>query len=201
MTKTVRDLAVNAFNLIERRALARCFGVAAIAALVVPLGSPTKAASFDLTTFNVLPLFDVVGNSEVSTLAEFLAHDCTNFSGPAPYTTYVGNTDVCGIAIGGLFEEQMIDEHLSLLVNILSVTVTNSDLADPLGAPGVYTETASISSNGFWSWSASGLPGDIAVQVTGNLTEAVAVPEPETWALILIGFASWGYARYRRVRV
>jgi PEP-CTERM motif len=33
---------------------------------------------------------------------------------------------------------------------------------------------------------------------SGNFTIGTAVPEPSTWAMMLIGFAGLGYASYRR---
>jgi len=42
----------------------------------------------------------------------------------------------------------------------------------------------------------SGL-GTLRLAVDGNVT-TLAVPEPSTWAMMLIGFAGLGYAGYRR---
>jgi PEP-CTERM motif len=49
--------------------------------------------------------------------------------------------------------------------------------------PGVYT----------WTWG-SGAEADSFTLIAGN------VPEPSTWAMMLLGFAGLGYAGYRRAK-
>jgi hypothetical protein len=45
----------------------------------------------------------------------------------------------------------------------------------------------------------SGL-GSLKLAIDGNVTTLGAVPEPSTWAMMLVGFAGLGYAGYRRAR-
>ena len=40
----------------------------------------------------------------------------------------------------------------------------------------------------------------LTTTIPGILVEAVAVPEPATWAMMLLGFAGLGFAGYRRER-
>jgi PEP-CTERM motif len=44
--------------------------------------------------------------------------------------------------------------------------------------------------------SSSGIPGDGGV--AGTLTIAAAVPEPSTWAMMILGFCGVGFMAYRR---
>jgi PEP-CTERM motif len=44
----------------------------------------------------------------------------------------------------------------------------------------------------------SGL-GSLKLAIDGNVT-TLAVPEPSTWAMMLLGFAGLGYAGYRRTK-
>ena len=34
----------------------------------------------------------------------------------------------------------------------------------------------------------------------GTMTPVIAVPEPSTWAMLIIGFAGLGYAGFRRAK-
>jgi PEP-CTERM motif len=45
----------------------------------------------------------------------------------------------------------------------------------------------------------SGL-GSLKFAIDGNVTTLAAVPEPSTWAMMLIGFASLGFVGYRASR-
>ena len=67
----------------------------------------------------------------------------------------------------------------------------------------LFSEASFVSNAGGYIWNNNSLPG---VSLTaGNdyvayLTVAGTVPEPSTWAMMLLGFAGLGFAGYRASR-
>lgn len=87
--------------------------------------------------------------------------------------------------------------------NVSVATITGADVDPPMKANGDQTEYAS---NGYVLISA--LPRfDRVLAASGansfefdNVVAGGAVPEPSTWAMLLLGFAGLGFARFRRIK-
>ncbi len=71
-----------------------------------------------------------------------------------------------------------------------SSTFENTTLALIGLAPGTYTYT----------WSPAVVPGSVVEDGSLTINVTGGVPEPSTWAMMLLGFAGLGYAGYRRLR-
>lgn len=54
--------------------------------------------------------------------------------------------------------------------------------------------------NPFWDFTSANNEGTLNVtfQILGNVTGVSAVPEPSTWAMMILGFAGVGFMAYRR---
>ena len=65
--------------------------------------------------------------------------------------------------------------------------------------PGGYWNLWGTSPGSYSLWESVG-SYNYPIEESGNLS-MTAVPEPSTWAMMLIGFAGLGYAGYRRARV
>ena len=89
-------------------------------------------------------------------------------------------------------------------------TITGVDVAPPMSANGGQTDYASngyvlISSLPLFdrvvaASSANSFEFDNVVAGGGTTQFSAAVPEPSTWAMLLLGFAGLGYAASRRSR-
>jgi threonine/homoserine/homoserine lactone efflux protein len=83
---------------------------------------------------------------------------------------------------------------ISGLADPVSIALSGSDLfvVNQAGSVGEYT-TAGATVNAALI---TGLNGPVGIAIGGTPT----VPEPSTWAMMLLGFAGLGYAGYRRAR-
>jgi hypothetical protein len=105
-----------------------------------------------------------------------------------------------GIAIGGVFPNNPGDDPTAFTFTsgekeTLTFGLDAIDFVLPMGSP-----LLSISLSGFFA------PGDpttnwnvthISLALSGD---NYFVPEPSTWAMMLLGFAGLGFAGYRRAR-
>ena len=103
-----------------------------------------------------------------------------------------------------------VDSYNSLTFykgDTLVATITGSDVAPPMNANGGQTDYAS---NGYVLITALPLFDRVVAASSSNSFEfdnvvaggatqfSAAVPEPSTWAMLMVGFAGLGYAAFRR---
>ena len=66
---------------------------------------------------------------------------------------------------------------------------------------GTFTEVIDLEGTGYYNGATySPYAVDAVLTIEGTVGTAGAVPEPSTWALMLLGFAGLGFAGYRRAK-
>lgn len=150
--------------------------------------SPTGATSYS-ASFAALAAAggSLVGNPQSSVADSILSdgNDLITFVGAAP-----------GVYNVGLNGSSSFISALTATLNLLPITVTSL----PGGVFSIFTTITTLSPT--FALSLSGTPQAFAAdalnaQYSGNIT-VTAVPEPETYALLLAGLAAMGFVARRR---
>jgi hypothetical protein len=111
----------------------------------------------------------------------------------------------------------MANSSLGFLANVFNVTDLTATLANITVVTNLQTETftnqaISTSGNNFFTLQSgsgeiiqsvsiaavNGLFSDVRQERLGDITAQAAVPEPTTWAMMILGFAGVGFMAYRR---
>jgi hypothetical protein len=96
--------------------------------------------------------------------------------------------------VAGFFSSTGYAETLnSELINIIDVSTFSGPNITSLNTPYSYATTSQTESDGLFS---SG--GDSLQLTDGEVVVTDAVPEPSTWAMMILGFAGIGFMAYRR---
>jgi hypothetical protein len=107
-------------------------------------------------------------------------------------TLTFGNDDTCCTSPGDL---AVLKTFLgTTLVGTTTVVMNRNDLADQ-----TITSTGAAFDNFTFAYTnAGGTPIEL-IEIVDNINFTAAVPEPSTWAMLLLGFAGVGLMTYRRL--
>ena len=147
--------------------------------------------------------FNSLGSNKITEIEAFIS---------TPTTAAVGISFVLMTDDGGHPGNYILSEGVSLGVNS-PVLLTSLDWTVTPGTAYWLIALASPGTTGAWEFSQSlfginavgslgpsTFPGRLPeVRIEGELT--AAVPEPSTWAMMLLGFAGIGYGVYRRYKL
>jgi hypothetical protein len=134
--------------------------------------------------FNIGVPFNSLGSNKITEIEAFIS---------TPTTAAVGFNLILMTDDGGHPGVYLLSAGFSLDVNS-PVLLTSLDWTVTPGTAYWLVAFASPGTTGAWELSQSlGLP---EARIEGEL--AAAVPEPSTWAMMLLGFAGIGYGVYRR---
>ena len=122
------------------------------------------------------------------------AGNYTGFGG-GPYTAFGGGTAYIGASQTSGATVGLVAGMLVIPLNYLSgtelgtstATFANTTLADLGATPGTYA----------WTWGSEGTADSFTINV--GLAQS-AVPEPATWAMMLLGMGAVGFAMRRRAQ-
>jgi phospholipase/lecithinase/hemolysin len=147
----------------------------------------------------------VVNVPNVGLIPEF-AEDDPSLAGLATQLSQMYDTDLAhglaGLDLGAgatLTDFNLYDFNAGLLADAPALGFTNATdpcFSDTPGSAASSTGCSLANINSFVFWDDIHPTGKVqALWAQGFLT---AVPEPSTWAMLLLGFAGLGYAGYRR---
>lgn len=153
----------------------------------------TPAATYRVTDASVVvvwtglgsPLFNVAIYSDATGIPDFpVGETVTNLTAPPP--------------LGGIVTASFGTTFLLPAGDAFWIVLTPADNATRIGwqtggsisAPAAFTDAT----DGIGGWTAPG-PNHFQFAING-----AAIPETSTWAMMLVGFAGFGYAAYRRER-
>lgn len=135
-----------------------------------------------------------------------------SFSGVDPqdgsYQAYMGGVGSLGYisqtfadVLGQTYTVSVWEAGLGGTPSEFDIAINGTDFVDINPAPASpYTQyTFTFTGTGSDTLSISG-QNDPSYQLIDNVSVTAGVPEPSTWAMMLIGFAGLGFARYRRAR-
>lgn len=158
------------------------------------------ASSISITFLGNNGTFETDTGSETIALFDFTGSVATLLNGTGGLAAY--NDLGTGSLLGGHTITAADGSRMPEFTVALSsafVSQFNSALgsSDPRIALGAASQTALI--GGAWDgfWIASGVTPAARLNIT---TGAAAVPEPESWAMMLLGFAAIGFAHRRRAK-
>jgi PEP-CTERM motif len=120
-------------------------------------------------------------------------HGPTSFGDGAAAFATQGSGDIVGITQG---QTPNGDQYILVLPSGLGSFLESTaefEVSGALGAPPLTPGTY------VWSWGA-GTQGDNSVSLVVGGLLAAPIPEPSTWAIMLLGFAGLGFAGYRAQR-
>jgi hypothetical protein len=138
------------------------------------------------TTSNILATF---GPTTVNPQAQF---NCCNFASvivSANQIVFTENNTTASYAVS-TFNGYIITDVTNSLITGVSLDSLST-------VPGVVASDIAFSANSV-SLNVSGLTVPANDQIILDVTFASPVPEPATWALLLLGFAGIGFVAYRR---
>ena len=165
-------------------------------AVIVATGSAANATVYHFTFDS--PSESITGQLTVDTSD----NEVTNITGTL--------SGVINDTINGFIANPYFPNHVSLPGDAFvydNVFYPGQDsLVDQYG----FVFTTAGNPGGYWNlWSdapgdyslyESNLAGDYPIAISGGSLDPQAVPEPSTWAMMLIGLAGVGFAAYRRGR-
>ena len=196
----------------------------------VPYISPSGAGCFDIAMVCVTPgpftLTSVVSSTFVpgdGLLLPAVQDAVADATYDATLTTIVGSTIVGSVSLKGVVDEQIKGRTSDTETGSFATDITGLSLSGklvlsgggPLDGATLMVTLGESPSTGTTTITADGsvfkidsffdvvidvsIPGTTLSKSVGPIL-LVAVPEPSTWAMLLLGFAGLGFAGYRRSR-
>jgi PEP-CTERM motif len=173
--------------------------VAAAAGLFLAT-APVKAAVhiYDIGVIGVGSV-TFTGNTGTGSFVEYIKFQL-GFSGPGS-VSYSNTAQSGGAIVGGVLELDACLTNCTGTVSTPTGTFVNSapliNLGPTVQVAGFGPDLLNAGSY-FLQLSGAVPAGQPAIAYTGTITVAAAVPEPGTWAMMLIGFAGLAFASSRR---
>ena len=176
--------------------IALCAAAIALLSTALAAALAPQTARADVTT-----IFDVSGTATANA-GQSCGSNCP-FSGTLTVDVTTGTPTAIDVTFPGLAAFDTVTLSVPFLTSDWAITASNGSGGDRTTLDFTTTQTPG-SLVGFAGGSIFGCcvvqspPGAILYFIAGSI--APAVPEPSTWAMLLLGFAGLGYVGYRKTR-